>query len=125
VCCKHLYVYIIFLLGELSLYCQYVLIRWWVIGSSIIVFLFGDLYEDCHVEAETRRRHFCNVAPCTLPHFLYNPTQALEHQTRTGKYGLLQIKCFTFHILDIMNIVEIILRNCCITDDIHMRPHTG
>ena len=26
-------------------------------------------------------------------------------------------------MLDIMNIVEIILRNCCSTDDIHMRPH--
>ena len=39
--------------------------------------------------------------------------------------GLLQIKCLTFYILDIMNIVEIILRNCCITDDIHMRPHTA
>jgi len=24
-----------------------------------------------------------------------------------------------------MNIVEITLRNCCITDDIHMRPHTA
>ena len=36
-----------------------------------------------------------------------------------------QIKCLTFHILDIMNIVEIILSNCCITDDIHMQPHTA
>jgi hypothetical protein len=52
-------------------------------------------------------------------------TNRQEHQTRTGKSGLLQIKCLTFHILDIMNIVEIILRNCCITDDIHMRPHTA
>ena len=32
---------------------------------------------------------------------------------------------YMFHILDIMNIVEIIVRNCCITDDIHMRPHTA
>jgi len=50
-------------------------------------------------------------------------TNRQEHQTHTGKSGLLQIKCLTFHILDIMNIMEIILRNCCITDDIHMRPH--
>jgi len=45
----------------------------------------------------------------------YSPDQITnrqEHQTRTGKSGLLQIKCLTFHILDIMNIVEIILRNC-------------
>jgi hypothetical protein len=48
-----------------------------------------------------------------------------EHQTLTGKSGFLQIKYLTFHILDIMNIVKIILRNCCITDDIHMRPHTA
>jgi hypothetical protein len=52
-------------------------------------------------------------------------TNRQEHQTRTRKCGLLQIKCITFHILDIMNIVEIILRNCCIADDIHMRPHTA
>ena len=65
-----------------------------------------------------------------LPHTHYETvhkqiTNRQEHQTRTGKSGLLQIKCLTFHILDIMNIVEIILRNCFITDDIHMRPHTA
>jgi hypothetical protein len=32
----------------------------------------------------------------------------------------LRMKCLTFRILDIMNIVEIILRNCCVTDDINM-----
>jgi len=30
-----------------------------------------------------------------------------------------------FHILDIMNILEIILRNCFITDDIHIGSHTA
>ena len=44
---------------------------------------------------------------------------------RMGMSSAIQNKCLTFHILDIMNIVEIILRNCCITDDIHMRPHTA
>jgi hypothetical protein len=52
-------------------------------------------------------------------------TSRQEHQTRSGKSGLLQIKCLTFHILDIMNTVKIILRNFCIRDDIHMRPHTA
>jgi hypothetical protein len=51
-------------------------------------------------------------------------TNRQEHQTRIGKSGLLQIKCITLRTMDIMNIVEIILRNCCITDYIHMRPHT-
>jgi hypothetical protein len=64
-----------------------------------------------------------------LPHTLQNSSQTYHQQTRTpnmhSKSGLLQIKCLTFRILDIMNIVEIILRNCCITDDIYMRPHTA
>ena len=42
-----------------------------------------------------------------------------KNTKHTGKSGLLKIKCLTFHILDIINIVEIILRNCCITDDTH------
>jgi hypothetical protein len=59
--------------------------------------------------------HFCY----TIQHMHYShfKTQSLQHSKPT--------KWFTFHILDIMNIVEIILRNCCITDDIHMRPHTA
>jgi len=65
-----------------------------------------------------------------LPHTLRYSSQSDHQQTRTpnthtGKSGLLQIKCLTFHILDIMNIVKIVIRNCCITDDIHMRPHTA
>jgi hypothetical protein len=44
-----------------------------------------------------------------------------KNTKHTGNSGLLQIKCLTLHILDIMNIVEIILRNCCIRDDIYMR----
>ena len=68
--------------------------------------------------------------PHTLQHTHYETVQKQitniqEHRTYTGKSGLLQIKCLTFHILDIMNTVEIIPRNCCIIDDIHMWPHTA
>jgi len=58
-------------------------------------------------------------------HITKQITNRQERKTHTGKSGLLQIKCLTFHILDNINIVENILRNCCITDDIHMRPHTA
>ena len=79
----------------------------------------------------TNERTQPTLRTSTAPtHTLRNSSQADRQQTRTpnthtGKSGLLQIKCLTFHILNIMNIVEIILRNCCITDDIHMRPHTA